>query len=169
MVSAASLDTSDVTFGNVQIGTESKSEVTIHNTGPVPLKIYGASTPDGSPFTSKFASELQAPGFGFVNIPLSVRSLSAGDFTSDLTIRTNATGSETVVVHLHVHVPIGLPGDFDQSGSVNLTDIVAVHNAATLFTTGYVKTDVTGNNVVNLNDIVLTYNNSTAFVVKMRP
>ena len=60
-------------------------------------------------------------------------------------------------------------GDIDQDGAVNLTDVVQTYNASSVFTTGYVPTDVTGNNVVDLSDITIVYNNARAFVAKVTP
>ncbi len=60
-------------------------------------------------------------------------------------------------------------GDVNQSGSVDLTDIAAVYNGSVNFLTGYVVTDVTGDNVVDLTDITLVYNNSANFVARVIP
>ncbi|MEO8664003.1 MAG: integrin alpha [Ignavibacteria bacterium] len=60
-------------------------------------------------------------------------------------------------------------GDINQSGTINLTDIIAVSNAAAGFVTGYQITDVTGDNIANLSDILLTSNNSMGFVSVVRP
>ena len=60
-------------------------------------------------------------------------------------------------------------GDPDQDGSVNLTDIISTYNAASVFTTGYMVTDINGDNSVDLSDVLFCYNNSTNFVVKITP
>lgn len=60
-------------------------------------------------------------------------------------------------------------GDIEQNGFVDLNDVTLVYNDATSFVTGYVVTDVTGDNITDLNDIVLTYNNSTNFVTVQKP
>lgn len=60
-------------------------------------------------------------------------------------------------------------GDVNQSGDVNLTDIVETYNANSNFLTGYVVTDVDGNDFVDLTDITIVYNNSAAFVSKITP
>lgn len=44
-------------------------------------------------------------------------------------------------------------GDVNNSNNINFADVSLVYNDATTFTTGYVKTDVTGDGVVNLADI----------------
>ena len=60
-------------------------------------------------------------------------------------------------------------GDVDQSGAVNLTDMVNVNNDAGNFLNGYTVTDVNGDNVVELSDLLLTYNNSANFVLVISP
>ncbi|HMR41093.1 MAG TPA: choice-of-anchor D domain-containing protein [Ignavibacteria bacterium] len=60
-------------------------------------------------------------------------------------------------------------GDVDQNGFVDLNDVTSVNNDANFFASGYVVTDVTGDNAVNLSDVLLTYNNNAAFVAKQTP
>ncbi|MBK8552107.1 MAG: exo-alpha-sialidase [Ignavibacteria bacterium] len=60
-------------------------------------------------------------------------------------------------------------GDIDRNNFVDGNDVILVSNAASIFLTGYVETDVTGDNVVGLVDILLTYNNSTNFVQRQAP
>lgn len=60
-------------------------------------------------------------------------------------------------------------GEINKDGSINLADIVAVANAATTFTTGYVNTDLDGNNINNLADITIVFNNAAMFVQVQKP
>ena len=60
-------------------------------------------------------------------------------------------------------------GDIDQDGYIDLNDISLVFNAASIFLSGYVVTDVTGDNIVDLSDVTLTFNNSARFVIVLRP
>jgi len=60
-------------------------------------------------------------------------------------------------------------GDVDNSGTVDLTDVILIYNDANNFVTGYAVTDLTGNNITDLQDIVIAYNNSSGFVCVMRP
>jgi hypothetical protein len=60
-------------------------------------------------------------------------------------------------------------GDIDQNGFVDLSDVTAVNNDANLFASGYVVSDVTGNNATDLSDVLLTYNNNANFVQKQTP
>ncbi|MBK8552109.1 MAG: exo-alpha-sialidase [Ignavibacteria bacterium] len=60
-------------------------------------------------------------------------------------------------------------GDIEQNGFIDLNDVTFVYNDASAFVTGYVKTDVTGDNVTDLNDVLITYNNNADFVSVKRP
>ena len=60
-------------------------------------------------------------------------------------------------------------GDIEQNGFVDLNDLTLVYNDASSYVTGYVVTDVTGDNITDLNDILLTYNNSSNFVSVQKP
>jgi photosystem II stability/assembly factor-like uncharacterized protein len=60
-------------------------------------------------------------------------------------------------------------GDVNQDGFVNLTDVISIFNASSLFTTGYTVTDVNGDNIVDLTDITIALNNSNNFVQKVTP
>ncbi|MEO8664882.1 MAG: hypothetical protein ABI462_05240, partial [Ignavibacteria bacterium] len=59
--------------------------------------------------------------------------------------------------------------DVNQSGRVDLTDILAVYNDATSFVSGYKLSDLDGNNITNLTDILIASNNSASFVTKRTP
>ena len=60
-------------------------------------------------------------------------------------------------------------GDPNQDGFVNLADLIKVFNDGTIFLTGYVPSDINGNNVVNLIDLLITQNNSSGFVTVVKP
>ena len=60
-------------------------------------------------------------------------------------------------------------GDINQNGDINLTDLLETYNASSIFTSGYVVTDVNGDYIVDLGDITYVYNNSRAFVAKITP
>ncbi len=85
------------------------------------------------------------------------------DFT---TSKTKAYGDNQILVSGEYCI---YGGDVDQSGSVNLTDVIEIYNNSIGFSYGYDVTDVTGNNLTNLEDVILVYNNSNAFVTKIRP
>ena len=85
------------------------------------------------------------------------------DFT---TSKTKAYGDNQILVSGEYCI---YGGDVNQSGSVNLTDVLQIYNNSMGFSYGYDVTDVTGNNITNLEDVILAYNNSVAFVAKIRP
>lgn len=60
-------------------------------------------------------------------------------------------------------------GEVIKDGAIDLSDIIAIQNAATFFTTGYVAPDVNGDNLVDLTDILITYNNASNFVIVSKP
>lgn len=60
-------------------------------------------------------------------------------------------------------------GDVNQDGAIDLFDITDIYNSSVSFTTGYVVTDLDGNNTVDLSDITLAYNNSVNFVSVRNP
>ena len=60
-------------------------------------------------------------------------------------------------------------GDVNQDGYIDLTDVIQINNEANTFTTGYVVTDLTGNNAVDLTDVIMAYNNSVSFVSVVKP
>lgn len=60
-------------------------------------------------------------------------------------------------------------GDVNQDGLVDLTDVVIINNASSIFTTGYVVEDLNGDYLVDLSDLILALNNSTMFVAKVTP
>jgi hypothetical protein len=60
-------------------------------------------------------------------------------------------------------------GDVNQDGVVDATDAGAIDNDAFNFITGYVKTDLTGNNFVDASDAAIADNNAFNFVTVVRP
>lgn len=60
-------------------------------------------------------------------------------------------------------------GDVDQSGAIELSDIIAISNDIIAFVTGYVNTDVNGDNVADSIDQLITYNNAIDNVAVIKP
>ncbi len=60
-------------------------------------------------------------------------------------------------------------GDVNQDGFINLADVLLIFNASSVFSTGYIVTDVNGDSIADLTDITYAYNNSTNFVQKSTP
>ncbi len=60
-------------------------------------------------------------------------------------------------------------GDVDQDEVVGAGDLSLVDNDVFNFATGYVVTDITGNNVTDAVDLAITDNNAFNFVSKITP
>jgi hypothetical protein len=60
-------------------------------------------------------------------------------------------------------------GDVNQDGTVDATDVSAIDNAANIFLSGYVATDLTGDNFVDGTDFAIADNNAANFVSVIRP
>lgn len=89
------------------------------------------------------------------------------DFSTD---KSRAFGDNQILVDALPASKFALfGGDVNQEGHIDLTDVLAVYNDASNFTTGYVNTDVTGDNTSDLTDVITTYNNSTNFVAVIKP
>lgn len=88
------------------------------------------------------------------------------DFTQD---SSRAFGMNEVRVDEQPKTFAIYNGDPDQSGSIDLEDIINVYNDASSFYTGYINTDLTGDGITGLSDILLAFNNSGKFVQVIRP
>ena len=60
-------------------------------------------------------------------------------------------------------------GDINQSGSIDVSDVVGVYNDAVNFASGYVNTDVNGDYITDVSDLLITFNNSVGFVSIVKP
>ncbi len=60
-------------------------------------------------------------------------------------------------------------GDVDQSGTIDVSDLIAIYNNGLTFTSGYVSTDVNGDNFTDVSDLLMAYNNSINLVSVIRP
>ncbi len=60
-------------------------------------------------------------------------------------------------------------GDADQNGNINLNDLIIINNDASQFMTGYVDSDINGDDITDLTDLIITFNNSRKFVSVIRP
>ncbi len=85
------------------------------------------------------------------------------------TVRTIAFGSNMIQVDTSPIKFAIYGGDINQDGTIDLTDIILILNDAKIFRSGYVVTDITGDNFVDLSDLMEGFNNSTAFVSKVTP
>ncbi len=60
-------------------------------------------------------------------------------------------------------------GDADQNDAIELSDVLLIYNDASVFASGYINTDMNGDNLSDLEDILIAYNNSSNFVSVIRP
>ncbi|MBK8550026.1 MAG: hypothetical protein IPL53_02785 [Ignavibacteria bacterium] len=60
-------------------------------------------------------------------------------------------------------------GDVNQDYSINPDDVIPVYNNLNFFASGYVSTDLTGDDLTDLTDLLISYNNSIKFVSVMKP
>lgn len=60
-------------------------------------------------------------------------------------------------------------GDVNKDGIIDVTDNSQIDNAAYNFITGYVITDLTGDNAVDISDAAISDNNASAFISKITP
>ena len=82
---------------------------------------------------------------------------------------TSAFGSNMIQVNNSPVTYAFYSGDVNQDGSINLTDVLSINNDANTFVSGYVVTDLTGNEIVDITDVLMAYNNSVNFVSVIRP
>jgi len=59
--------------------------------------------------------------------------------------------------------------DVNQNGNVDATDLGLIDNDAYNFNSGYIITDVTGDNITDGSDFMIAGNNASAFVSVIRP
>ncbi len=60
-------------------------------------------------------------------------------------------------------------GNTNKDLTVDATDVVNVYNDGNNFSSGYITSDMTGDNITDLTDLVLTHNNAKNFVTVVRP
>ncbi|MBK8553962.1 MAG: hypothetical protein IPL53_24120 [Ignavibacteria bacterium] len=88
------------------------------------------------------------------------------DFTP---ANTQAYGNNMIQVNTSPVKFAVYSGDVNQDGAIDLDDVIQINNDANAFATGYIVTDLNGNNVSDLDDLLVAYNNSAAFVAVMKP
>ncbi len=97
--------------------------------------------------------------------PLNVTQ--GGTFNYDFTTSASQAFGSNMILKLGRYCDYS--GDVNQSGDVNLTDLLETYNSNFNFTTGYVAPDVNGDNIVDLSDITIVYNNAIDFIAKVTP
>lgn len=60
-------------------------------------------------------------------------------------------------------------GDVNQDEAINLSDVLQIYNGAINFSSGYVVTDVNGDDFTDLTDVLISQNNANYFVTVIKP
>lgn len=96
--------------------------------------------------------------------------IQGSTFTYDFTLDPAFTFGNNVISIDEIPLIYGIyNGDPDQNRIVNLDDIILIYNDASTFNSGYLKTDITGDNQIGLSDVLLSFNNSGNFVEVIKP
>lgn len=85
------------------------------------------------------------------------------DFTSSA---SNSYGSNVILKGSKYCI---YSGDVNHDGSIDQVDALSVYNDAIAFATGYVDSDVNGNNITDLSDLLIVQSNSINFVAVIAP
>jgi len=98
------------------------------------------------------------------------QSFSSDILNYDFTIASSqAYGNNLAVVDLSP-ISFGIySGDVNLDGTIDATDVALIDNAAYNFVTGYVLTDLTGEEIVDGSDYLIADNNAFNFVSVLRP
>jgi hypothetical protein len=95
------------------------------------------------------------------------KNFTANKMTLDLTTSSSQSFGNNMVLRGSRYCIYS--GDAAKDGSIDLTDLVMIQNAAAIFESGYVISDLNGDLMVDLTDELICYNNSVNFVTKMQP
>jgi hypothetical protein len=60
-------------------------------------------------------------------------------------------------------------GDINQDGFINTNDLIKVLNDYSARLTGYVPSDINGNNIVDFQDVFIVFSNTSNFITKKTP
>lgn len=94
----------------------------------------------------------------------------SGNLNYDFTLsREAAFGSNQINVDSTLLRYAIYSGDINQDDNISLSDVLLAYNDASVFSSGYVVSDVTGDNIVDLTDLIITDNNSNNFISKITP
>jgi len=100
-------------------------------------------------------------------VPLSISNNKINyDFTS---ASSQAFGSNQILVDSSPLRYAIYNGDVNQSGTVDLTDLILCFNDASHLVSGYVNTDLNGDNFVDITDVTIAFRNTNIFVHTITP
>ncbi|MEO8211210.1 MAG: hypothetical protein ABI840_11685, partial [bacterium] len=136
----------------------------LSNTGFTQIAFTNVSGGVGYYLQMKHRNSIETWSNPFFYNPLTFEAVY--DFKNPI---TQAFGSNMTLVDNSPVTFAIFGGDVNQSGDVDASDLSAVDNDAFNFVTGYVKTDVTGDNVTDASDYALADNNAFNFVAKSVP
>jgi hypothetical protein len=98
------------------------------------------------------------------------QAFTAGSLTYNFsTLNTQAYGNNMKQVDASPVRFAIYSGDVNQDGTVDATDVSTIDNAASIFVSGYVVTDLTGDDFVDGTDFAIADNNAANFVSAIRP
>lgn len=98
------------------------------------------------------------------------QAFTAGSLTYNFsTLNTQAYGNNMKQVDASPVRFAIYSGDVNQDGTVDATDVSTIDNAASIFVSGYVVTDLTGDDFVDGTDFAIADNNAANFVSVVRP
>lgn len=60
-------------------------------------------------------------------------------------------------------------GDVNHDGNINLDDVIKIYNDAGIFKSGYIDSDLNGDNIPDLSDVLIAGNNSVQFISVKKP
>jgi hypothetical protein len=166
-------------YNNISLNMRDTARVYLRNvSSPYSLVDSAAAVIDSLTFTGSFLFANAPTGTYYLQVKsrngLETWSKSGGQlYTSGSPFSYNFTTASSQAYGNNMVLKAGkycqYSGDVNQSGNVDLTDVIQVSNAAANFASGYVVTDLNGDRFSDLTDITIAYNNSSSFVSKSVP
>lgn len=140
------------------------AKVNVTNAGFAQLNLANVSSGVAMYIHLKHRNSIETWSYPFTLDPLSYQAVY-----SFLNPKTKAFDSNMIRVDISP-LTYGIYGaDVNQDGSVDISDVTSIENAAAIFLGGYVIQDVNGDNFVDLDDQAIADNNSYNFVEEKLP
>ena len=97
-------------------------------------------------------------------------AFSSGSMVYDFTTASNKAYGNNLILVKNTPVRYAIySGDADQNGVIDASDMSLIDNDGANFVTGYVNSDVTGDELVDASDAALVDNNGLNFVYSIHP
>ena len=123
------------------------------------LSLVFNKEPDWFEITSPLTGQLNNGNDEIVNYIVNTSDLFSGDYSAYINLSANVAGSELLAFHLTVEENMGILGDINNDGSINVTDVVLCVNFILNINIpdGYQAwaADINADGEVNVVDIVL--------------